>query len=91
MNRRGLITGLGALFVAAPAIVRAASIMPVKVPFSDDARLQKFAEIVRMIGIRTANPNAGGYLVPVSDYFDMDAVARELTRMTGAEHFLVPA
>jgi hypothetical protein len=29
-SRRGFIAGLGALFVAAPAIVRAASIMPVK-------------------------------------------------------------
>jgi hypothetical protein len=29
-SRRGFISGLGALFVAAPAIVRAASIMPVK-------------------------------------------------------------
>jgi len=28
MNRRGLITGLGALFMAAPAIVRASSLMP---------------------------------------------------------------
>ena len=30
LNRRGLITGLGALFIAAPAIVRASSLMPVK-------------------------------------------------------------
>jgi hypothetical protein len=29
-SRRGFISGLGALFVAAPAIVRAASIMPVR-------------------------------------------------------------
>lgn len=28
-TRRGLITGLGALFLAAPAIVRASSLMPV--------------------------------------------------------------
>jgi hypothetical protein len=28
-SRRGLLTGIGALFIAAPAIVRAASIMPV--------------------------------------------------------------
>jgi hypothetical protein len=30
MNRRGILTGLGSLFVAAPAIVRFSSIMPVK-------------------------------------------------------------
>jgi hypothetical protein len=29
-SRRGFIAGLGALFIAAPAIVRATSIMPVK-------------------------------------------------------------
>lgn len=29
-SRRSLITGLGALFIAAPAIVRASSLMPVK-------------------------------------------------------------
>jgi hypothetical protein len=29
-SRRSFITGLGALFIAAPAIVRATSIMPVK-------------------------------------------------------------
>ncbi len=29
-NRRGFLTGLGSLLIAAPAIVRAASIMPVK-------------------------------------------------------------
>jgi hypothetical protein len=28
-TRRGLITGLGAIFLAAPAIVRASSLMPV--------------------------------------------------------------
>ncbi len=32
INRRGLIVGLGAGFLAAPAIVRASSIMPVRVP-----------------------------------------------------------
>jgi len=30
MNRRGFLTGLGAALVAAPAIVRAGSLMPVK-------------------------------------------------------------
>jgi hypothetical protein len=30
VTRRGLITGLGALFVAAPAIVRASNIMPIR-------------------------------------------------------------
>jgi hypothetical protein len=30
-TRRGLITGLGALFLAAPAIVRAGSLMPISV------------------------------------------------------------
>lgn len=30
VDRRGLITGLGSLFIAAPAIVRAGSLMPVK-------------------------------------------------------------
>ena len=30
VSRRGFIGGIGALFIAAPAIVRAASIMPVK-------------------------------------------------------------
>jgi hypothetical protein len=35
-SRRGFIAGLGALFIAAPAIVRATSIMPVKaVDWSD--------------------------------------------------------
>lgn len=31
MNRRGLLTGLGATIIAAPAIVRISSLMPVKV------------------------------------------------------------
>lgn len=30
LSRRGFFSGLGALFIAAPAIVRASSIMPVK-------------------------------------------------------------
>jgi hypothetical protein len=29
-SRRGFITGLGALFISAPAIVRASSLMPIK-------------------------------------------------------------
>jgi hypothetical protein len=36
MNRRGFLTGLGASLVSAPAIVRAGSLMPVKVTPSLD-------------------------------------------------------
>lgn len=42
-SRRGFIAGLGALFVAAPAIVRAASIMPVKSLSIDDLLAQRIA------------------------------------------------
>ncbi len=35
MNRRSLLTGLGSLFIAAPAIVRAQSIMPVRLMTMD--------------------------------------------------------
>lgn len=31
MNRRSLLTGMGATIIAAPAIVRASSLMPIKV------------------------------------------------------------
>lgn len=31
MNRRGLVSGLGALFVCAPAIVRISSLMPLSI------------------------------------------------------------
>ena len=34
-TRRGFITGLGSLFIAAPAIVRASSLMPIKALSSD--------------------------------------------------------
>jgi hypothetical protein len=40
-TRRGLITGLGALFLAAPAIVRASSLMPVSAT-NIDSKLQPF-------------------------------------------------
>ena len=41
-SRRGFIAGLGALFIAAPAIVRATSIMPVKGYQSDFIGRQDF-------------------------------------------------
>jgi hypothetical protein len=41
-SRRSFITGLGALFIAAPAIVRASSLMPVKA-ISDGISLRKIA------------------------------------------------
>lgn len=31
MNRRGLVSGLGTLFICAPAIVRASSLMPLSI------------------------------------------------------------
>lgn len=31
MNRRGLVSGLGALFICAPAIVRVSSLMPLSI------------------------------------------------------------
>jgi hypothetical protein len=45
INRRGLITGLIS-FAAAPAIVRAASLMPVKVMKPDEMFIREFLEII---------------------------------------------
>ncbi len=52
-SRRGFIAGLGALFVAAPAIVRATSLMPVKAISIGDLLAQRMAaaeaEMIRHI------------------------------------------
>lgn len=47
-SRRGFIAGLGALFVAAPAIVRAASIMPVKAISFEDLLRERMDEAYRI-------------------------------------------
>lgn len=50
ITRRGMLSGMAALF-AAPAIVRIASIMPVRVPLSDDLMLMRKMndEVVRAL------------------------------------------
>jgi hypothetical protein len=46
-TRRGFITGFGSLLIAAPAIVRASSIMPVKAFFDHDALQAELAKVTR--------------------------------------------
>ncbi len=51
-NRRGFLTGLGALFIAAPAIVRVTSIMPVKAirpDILDDDIVKLFTQINELL------------------------------------------
>lgn len=64
LNRRGLITGLVS-FVAAPAIVRAASLMPVKAITLDELPLYGFS------------PGMAASL----DMVDFDQVMREWARI----------
>jgi hypothetical protein len=47
-SRRGFISGLGALFVAAPAIVRASSLMPVKSISVEDFLRYRMEEAYRI-------------------------------------------
>lgn len=49
-SRRGFITGLGATLFAAPAIVRVASIMPVKTLITDRSNLEKLWDEINEYG-----------------------------------------
>lgn len=80
IGRRGFITGLISL-VAAPAIVRAGSLMPVKVMIEPVWR--SFAEIDEVYG-HGPLMNAMPYLI------DWNAATREIIRITGMpQHWLV--
>ncbi len=81
LNRRGFLGGLGASIVAAPAIVRAASIMPVRgiimsvAPPRFDALggflvpQEYCAELMRLIGFMTVNEvRAIEGLPPIKNY-----------------------
>ena len=81
-SRRGFITGLGAFFCAAPAIVRASNIMPVRAVSSDELldllhrRMNEAYEVLRqnltrsLYGGGTFNiPNvAGENLFPLREF-----------------------
>jgi hypothetical protein len=77
INRRGLLAGLGSL-LAAPAIVHAGNLMPVKAP---RPLLQRFTII---------SPPNGGYLysdefavLALQQFLDLCAASDELDRVTG--------
>ncbi|HWS65680.1 MAG TPA: hypothetical protein VN325_23210 [Steroidobacteraceae bacterium] len=67
-TRRGFITGLGALFIAAPAIVRVASIMPVRAFDLDLTDYDAIEQELRAMsgGIEHSVRDAFGELVSVT-------------------------
>jgi hypothetical protein len=79
MDRRGFIKGLGGLFVAAPAIVRAASLMPVRgAPLITKAVVPLFRGpggwIVHPDIVR-ADPTMLARLEQLADFYVSDGVA----------------
>lgn len=63
LNRRGLITGLVS-FVAAPAIVRAASLMPVKAIVLDELPLYGFSPALAALLRDMEEYNGSAYMRP---------------------------
>jgi len=77
MNRRNLLLGLTASFIAAPAIVRVASIMPVKPPLTTEEALRVLLEAKMRAFEAAVQADLENYLWGEPHTSEMAAMARE--------------